>query len=127
MKTARIEHVNLSVEQPVETAEQLCRLFAWRIRWQGPSPAGGYTVHVGDDEDYLSLYCPPGGLQERGRGGMNQAGFNHLGVVVEDLDEVEQRVREAGFATFDHDDYEPGRRFYFRDGNGIDFEVVSYA
>ncbi|HAI29601.1 MAG TPA: glyoxalase, partial [Thalassospira sp.] len=24
-------------------------------------------------------------------------------------------------------DYEPGRRFYFRDENDIEFEVVSYA
>ena len=27
---------------------------------------------------------------------------------------------------FNHDDYEPGRRFYFFDWDGIEFEVVSY-
>lgn len=126
MKTVRIEHINLTVAQPEETAAQLCRLFDWRIRWKGATPSGGYTVHVGDEEDYLSLYCPPGGLPDSGQMGMNQPGFNHLGVVVADLDEIEQRLGKEGLSARDHDDYEPGRRFYFTDKNGIDFEVVAY-
>jgi catechol 2,3-dioxygenase-like lactoylglutathione lyase family enzyme len=54
-------------------------------------------------------------------------GMNHIGVVVEDLDAVEAKVAAAGFETFNHGDYEPGRRFYFYDHDGIEFEVVSYA
>jgi hypothetical protein len=27
---------------------------------------------------------------------------------------------------FSHDDYDPGRRFYFLDPDGIEYEVVSY-
>jgi hypothetical protein len=34
---------------------------------------------------------------------------------------------DAGLTPFAHGDYEPGRRFYFFDPNGIEFEVVSYA
>lgn len=33
----------------------------------------------------------------------------------------------AGFTPFNHGDYEPGRRFYFLDGDGIEYEIVSYA
>ena len=33
---------------------------------------------------------------------------------------------EHGLETFNHGDYEPGRRFYFFDWDGIEFEVVSY-
>ena len=53
--------------------------------------------------------------------------MNHVGVVVDDLDAVEAKVKAAGFRTHNHADYEPGRRFYFDDENGIEFEVVSYA
>ena len=32
----------------------------------------------------------------------------------------------AGLEPFNHDDYEPGRRFYFFDWDGIEFELVNY-
>jgi len=46
--------------------------------------------------------------------------------VVDDLDAVETRVKDAGFATHSHADYEPGRRFYFNDADNIEIEVVTY-
>ncbi|WP_457664816.1 VOC family protein [Thiolapillus sp.] len=127
MNTTRIEHVNLTVKNPDQTAKMLCRLFDWEIRWQGPSPAGGYTVHVGNEDTYLSLYAPPDGLDSAEHHAMASSGFNHLGVVVSRLDEVEGRVQAEGFRCFNHDDYEPGRRFYFTDDNGIEYEVVEYG
>ena len=33
----------------------------------------------------------------------------------------------AGLTPFSHGDYAPGRRFYFFDWDGIEFEIVSYA
>ena len=36
-------------------------------------------------------------------------------------------VVEAGFKPINHADYEPGRRFYFHDHDGIEYEVVSYG
>lgn len=54
------------------------------------------------------------------------APLNHVAVVVDDLDAAEARVAEAGLTPFNHSDYKPGRRFYFFDPNGIEFEVVSY-
>jgi hypothetical protein len=47
--------------------------------------------------------------------------------VVNDLDAVETRVKARGYEPVNHADYEPGRRFYFREENGIEIEVVSYA
>ena len=40
---------------------------------------------------------------------------------------IEARVSAAGLIPFNHGDYEPGRRFYFLDPDGIEYEVVSYA
>ena len=47
-------------------------------------------------------------------------------VEVDDLDATEQKVLAAGLKTFSHGSYDPGRRFYFLDPDGIEYEVVSY-
>ncbi len=126
MSQATLEHVNFTVSDPDKTAEQLCDLFGWKIRWQGEAKDSGYTVHVGTDADYLAVYTPAndtsGGPSSYGIRG----GLNHVGVVVDDLDAVEKKVIAAGYEPHSHADYEPGRRFYFYDNDGIEFEVVSY-
>ena len=52
--------------------------------------------------------------------------FNHVGIIVDDLGESEQRVRPNLFEPQKHADYEPGRRFYFYDDTGLKIEVASY-
>lgn len=124
MRTAFIEHVNLTVTDPDATAELMNRLFGWNVRWRGPSRDNGYTVHVGDDTFYLALYRPSEGGEQRYNKGEP---LNHVGLVVDDLDAAEQRVIAEGLKPFSHGDYDPGRRFYFFDPDGIEFELVSYA
>ena len=123
----KLEHINISVSNPEKTAALLQALFDWKIRWQGPSIMGGYTVHVGTEDEYIALY----GDQEAGPRLTDSdrvaGGFNHIGVVVEDLDQIEQRVNSAGLTIHSHQDYEPGRRFYFNDEDGVEYEVVSYS
>lgn len=121
-----LEHTNLTVSDPRKSAASLERIFGWHVRWEGEALLGGYTVHVGTHDAYLALYAPseplPTSDDDHGRVG----GLNHIGVVVDDLDAAEKRVEAEGFSTFNHADYEPGRRFYFNDRDGIEFEVVSY-
>ncbi|MFT3811110.1 MAG: VOC family protein [Micropepsaceae bacterium] len=119
MTKAMLEHVNITVSEPAKTAAMLVKLFDWKIRWEGPAKNGGHTVHVGADDNYLAVYSN-GGAPPQGR-------LNHVGIVVDDLDEAERRVTAAGLTAFNHGSYEPGRRFYFLDSDGIEFEVVSYA
>ena len=126
MASANLEHVNLTVSNPERTAKQLCELFGWRIRWQGDSAMGGRTVHVGRDDAYLALYSPGKTAPRNGASYVTRGGLNHIGVVVDDLDATEKRIVAAGFKTHSHDDYEPGRRFYFNDRDDIEFEVVHY-
>lgn len=123
MASPRIEHVNLTVTDPERTAGLLARLFGWKERWRGPSQLGGWSIHVGTDSAYVALYTHEGesGGHPKGRP------FNHLGIEVDDLDAVEARVKAAGLTPFNHADYAPGRRFYFFDPDGIEYEVVSYA
>ena len=123
---ARLEHLNITVSDPQATAAWIARVFGWKIRWQDPSMLGGHTIHVGNDEDYLALYTNDE-VQAADPKFSKSKPLNHVGVVVDDLDAVEEQVVAAGLTPFSHDDYEPGRRFYFFDWNGIEFEVVSYA
>ncbi|MFM9829255.1 MAG: VOC family protein [Sphingomonas sp.] len=126
MAAAYIEHVNVTVRDPARSAALMNALFGWHERWRGAARDGGFTIHVGSDSAYLALYTGPDGadadaLFEKG------VPLNHIGIEVDDLDAVEARVIEAGLLPFAHGDYEPGRRFYFFDENGIEFEIVSYA
>ncbi len=126
MTQALIEHVNISVGDPERTADMLQKLFGWHVRWSGPSAMGGRTIHIGNDTNYLAVYTHEGsdGTPCRYAKG---APLNHIGIQVDDLDAVEARVLELGLVPFSHGDYEPGRRFYFFDESGIEFEIVSYG
>ncbi len=128
--TATLEHVNFTVPDPEATAAMLGRLFGWQVRWQGKALNDGHTVHVGTGDQYVALYTGPGGAanqlppQDNYR---QKGGLNHLGIVVDDLAGAEARVRAEGLSPHSHADYEPGRRFYFNDPDGLEYEVVSYS
>ena len=126
MTDAAIEHVNITVSDPAKTAQMLCEIFGWRVRWEGPSKMGGRTVHVGTEKDYLAVYTYDAVQKTQNSSYSVTGGLNHVGVVVDDLEAVEARVKAAGHEPFNHGEYEPGRRFYFKDHDGIEFEVVSY-
>ena len=90
---------------------------------------GGDTIHVGEPGNgaaYIALYTNDDVRAEGGRNYSKGQPLNHVGLLVDDLDAAEQTVSAAGLRPFGHDDYEPGRRFYFFDWDGIEFEVVSY-
>lgn len=126
--SAQLEHANFTVTDPEATAKWLCDVFGWHIRWQGAAIGDGRSIHVGSNDSYVAVYAPPAAPQKSVTSRYQTiGGMNHLGVVVDDIDATEARVKAAGFAPFNHADYEPGRRFYFLDGDGIEFEVVSYA
>ncbi|MDF0595442.1 VOC family protein [Psychromarinibacter halotolerans] len=126
MTRSVLEHTNFTVADPDATAAWLCDVFGWKIRWQGASIHGGRSVHVGTDDSYLAIYNP-GSTSGAGDDSYHTiGGLNHVGIVVDDLAATEAKVKAQGFVPHSHADYEPGERFYFRDGDGIEFEVVSY-
>ncbi len=122
MTKGRIEHVNLTVSDIERSAALFERLLGWEQRWRGDAMNGGETIHVGEEDTYLALYTDrlDHAGQDKGRP------LNHVVLLVDDLDAAEQIVVEHGLEPFNHGDYAPGRRFYFFDWDGIEFEVVSY-
>ncbi len=127
MQIAQLEHVNITVSDPKATAAMLCRVFGWHIRWEGPSMDAGYTVHVGTKSSYLALYSNDRVKDPKAASYVTRTGLNHVALVVEDLDAIEKRAKAEGYTPHNYGDYEPGRRFYFHDADGVEYEVVSYV
>jgi catechol 2,3-dioxygenase-like lactoylglutathione lyase family enzyme len=125
--TVKLEHTNLTVSDPDATAKWMCDLFGWHVRWAGTAMQTGRTVHVGNDTQYLALFTPGKPGRPTDDNYATIGGLNHIAVTVDDLDAMEQAVVAHGFTTGNHADYEPGRRFYFHDDDGIEYEVVCYG
>jgi len=125
MASPRIEHVNVTVSDPDRAAKLMQDLFGWSIRWRGPARDGGHTIHVGTGSDYLALYTGKD-IAYTDDDFAKGRPLNHVGIEVDDLEAVEARAVAAGLVPFNHGDYDPGRRFYLLDPDGIEYEVVSY-
>lgn len=126
MASPALEHINFTSSDPYRFARKLCQIFDWKIRWHGLSKNQGTTVHVGTDDLYLAIYTPGDDVTERLDSYSSKGGLNHVGILVDDLDTIEQRVLKAGYETHSHQTYDPGSRFYFHNEDGVEFEVVSY-
>ena len=91
MSQAYLEHANISVSNPDLSAQRLCDLFDWKVRWSGPSMDEGYTVHVGGENSYVaffSSFCA-----------FSCDGFSSIGVGVSSCDSA--AVGACGFSTTD--------------------------
>ena len=124
-----LEHVNLTVRDPDQTAQLICELFDWQIRWSGASMDNGRTVHVGmsaNGGSYLALYTHADVVNSPTRSAKQVANLNHIGILVSNLDNVKKRLKEHAIAIFNYGEYHPGKRFYFYLDDHIEVEVVSY-
>ncbi len=122
MPKGTIEHVNLAVSDIHRSARLFTDLMGWKIRWSGKSRSGGDTIHLGDADTYLAFWSDGGDYSGQAKG----CPLNHIGLLVDDLAAAESVVIAHGLTPFGHDDYDPGRRFYFFDWDKIEFELVNY-
>lgn len=127
MKTVNLEHANVTVKDPDSSAALLCRLFDWKVRWQGDSMDSGRTVHVGSEQSYIALYTQPDTHNANVNSYAALGQMNHLGMIVDDIDAIRQRVKVEDLTITSEQDYAPGKRFYFDTPDGIEIEVVSYT
>jgi len=93
MNPSRLEHLNLTLTDLDRATRALQAIVPeWSVRGAGTWDDGLGNVlpwrHVGDDFQYLSLYETPPGRKLRAAGA-----FNHLALVVDDLDAALERLR----------------------------------
>jgi len=121
-----LEHVNLTVSDLDRSIDFYCRLLGLRVRWRRDAGRDRAAAHVGDDRHYLALFQGDPGSPRAGLD-YDRVGLNHFGFVVDDLDAARDRLGELGIAVHGEADYEPGRRLYFLDPDGIEVELVEYG
>ena len=80
-------------------------------RWEGETQDNGYSIHIGDTDSFIAIYKPGPKIVPYQRSYAMSGHVNHVGIVVDDLGEIEKRVRLVGFEPHMHADYEPGADF----------------
>jgi catechol 2,3-dioxygenase-like lactoylglutathione lyase family enzyme len=120
-----LEHANMTVSDLDRSINFYSTLLGLGVRWQGTTNDGSPAAHVGDDRCYLALFqaTAPG----KPPNDYASPGLNHIGFVVDNLDAARTRVAELGAQVHAEMDYEPGRRVYLFDPDGIEVELVEYA
>jgi catechol 2,3-dioxygenase-like lactoylglutathione lyase family enzyme len=119
-----LEHVNMSVADLDQTIAFYGHLLGLRVRWRGTTGSGLPAAHIGDERHYLALFEI--GQRERKEADYDELGLNHFGFVVDDLEEAKRKLAALQVEPTLEADYEPGRRLYFLDPNGVEVELVQY-
>lgn len=120
-----LEHINLTVNDLNRSIDFYQDLLGMEIRWQGKTADGKLAVHIGDEKCYLALFQAPNASQ-LGERNYDVVGFNHFGIIVENLNELRQKLIDQGITPHLEADYEPGKRLYFLDPDGFEVELVEY-
>ena len=121
-----LEHINLTVSDLQRSIDLYSDLLGLHVRWQGTTSDGNPAAHVGDDRCYMALFQSSPDATERPPVDYSAVGLNHFGFVVDDLDAARARLKNHGLSPHLEGDYEPGRRLYFHDPDGIEVELVQY-
>lgn len=119
----RLEHVNLTVADIERSIGFYSRLFGLEVRWRGHTNGGLPAVHLGKEDWYLAIFE---GEARPIEVDYEHTGFNHFGVVVDDLGVAKEALAELGTPISFEPEYEPGRRLYVFDPDGHEIEIVEY-
>ena len=125
----RIEHLNLSVSDLEASLAFYGELLGWGVRWRGQAQGAAGPVeaaHLGDEACYLALFQAEAAADEGPDSRYSQPGVNHVGFVVDDLDQTLARLSKLGPKVHFQPEYDPGRRAYFFDADGIEVELIEY-
>jgi len=123
-----LEHVNLTVSNLDAAAKFYGELLGLTVRWRRePGAPETPAIHLGDERSYIALFAAdPATAQRLPEPEYSRVGFNHVGFVVDDLDAKVAWLAKQGIETGIEQAYEPGRRAYFYDPDGIEVELVEY-
>lgn len=125
-----LEHANITVSDIDEAIRFLTTAFPhFNVRGQGESESDGVIrkwLHIGTDETYIALEQIS--LEDQGnRTPYQDVGINHIGFVVNDVDSLIARLKEAGYSESINVEPHPYRkRSYFYDRDGIEYEFIEY-
>ena len=127
MPSGFLEHVNLTVLD-VDRAVHFIQTAMpdFEIRGGGVGVKCKRWVHIGTADSYLAIE-DRGAVEKGPHEPYVHPGLNHLGFVVDSVEQVGERLRAAGFTEGLSELTHPYRkRLYFYDDDGNEYEFVEY-
>lgn len=120
-----LEHANITVNNLQEAIHFFQSAFPhFKIRGSGNHMRE--WVHLGDDLTYLALNQAKQGNMKIDKN-YDKIGVNHIGFVVEDVQEIAKNLLENGYKRDFPKEVEEFRiRDYFADADGNQYEFVQY-
>ena len=121
----QLEHANINVRNLDEAKRFLTTAFPdFKVRRDAGPDEEKPWIHIGTDSTYIALSrATEHGAAANYRG----PGINHLGFVVDDIDDIKQRLSAAGYKEGIVCEPHPYRkRLYFHDADGLEWEFIQY-
>ena len=120
-----LEHANITVTDIKESIRFFKTAFP-HFRIRGGGNGRREWVHLGDDHTYIAINQAKD-LNGRFLKNYEKIGINHIGFVVEDVEEIASNLIKNGFKRDYPKQIETYRiRDYFADADGNEFEFVQY-
>jgi catechol 2,3-dioxygenase-like lactoylglutathione lyase family enzyme len=124
VNAGRLDHVNISVRDLDVSAGFYAALFGLELKEQGVSGETRWCIIGAPDRFYLCL------AEVRGSEGFKPEGIhiNHVGFVVDDIDETVRRIHGLGLRLEANDttvDWPRSRSAYVKDPDGILIEITN--
>ena len=125
---AQLEHVNLCVSDIDGVIKFLqIALPDFIIRHDETDTDGNRWVHIGNDKTYIALNNSTQKVLSGWTPYSGKPGVNHLGYIVDSVEQVRTRLLAAGYNESTVENIHPFRkRLYFYDSEGRDWEFVEY-
>lgn len=124
-KNMYIEHVNITVNDLQESIRFFQTVFP-HFKVRGGGSEFREWVHLGDDNTYIAINKAQNNTSNVVKN-YDGPGINHLGFVVEDVEEIAKKLLDSGYRrSYPKQDEQFRKRDYFADTDGNEFEFVQY-
>lgn len=124
-KTMYLEHANITVNDLQEAIKFFQTAFP-HFKIRGGGHGQREWVHLGDDDTYIAINQATQTVL-RAEKNYEAAGINHIGFVVQDVEEIAKNLLSNGYKRDFPKAVEQFRvRDYFADADGNQYEFVQY-
>jgi catechol 2,3-dioxygenase-like lactoylglutathione lyase family enzyme len=125
----KIEHVNITVPN-IDAAVSFLNIVApdFEIRQDGKPLNDKRWMHIGNNEFYFALQeAHLDATPKKANQTYINFGFNHIGLIVHNIDDIEKQLNEAGYQKgIDTPKEKFRKRAYYYDNAGFEWELVEY-